>query len=73
MSRTPIMRLLPWAGADGQPCYVATDGHVGGYVSHLADRMEELQLDTGAELLDHVADLLDARPPSMSCGSVSAG
>ncbi|MFJ9408857.1 hypothetical protein [Streptomyces sp. NPDC101393] len=53
------MRLLPWAGPDGQRCYVSAD-ESGGFVSTLADQMEEVQLDTGAELLDHVTELLTA-------------
>ncbi|MFH8567462.1 hypothetical protein [Streptomyces sp. NPDC017993] len=51
------MRLLPWAGPDGQRCYVSGDDD-GGYVSRLADHLEEVQLETGAELLGHAADLV---------------
>ncbi|MFG2206959.1 hypothetical protein [Streptomyces sp. NPDC048638] len=51
------LRLLPWAGPDGQRCYVSADDG-GGYVSRLADRMEEIQLDTGAESLGHATALL---------------
>ncbi|MFF7228661.1 hypothetical protein BX264_2511 [Streptomyces sp. 2333.5] len=54
-----LLRLLPWSGADGQPCYVSADSD-GGPVSRLADRLEELQLDTAAELLDHIEELLRA-------------
>ncbi|TXC96731.1 hypothetical protein [Streptomyces sp. ISID311] len=54
-----LLRLLPWSGADGQPCYVSADSG-GGPVSRLADRLEELQLDTAAELLDHIEELLRA-------------
>ncbi|MFG2138896.1 hypothetical protein [Streptomyces sp. NPDC048650] len=39
------------------PCYVSADDG-GGYVSRLADRMEEIQLDTGAEILGHATTLL---------------
>ncbi|MFG2890188.1 hypothetical protein QOM21_17430 [Streptomyces sp. Pv4-95] len=53
------MRLLPWAGPDGQRCYVV-GGEGDGYVSQLADHLEEVQLDTGAELLGHAADLVAA-------------
>ncbi|MGW1375679.1 hypothetical protein ACWD6P_15610 [Streptomyces sp. NPDC002446] len=51
------MRLLPWAGPDGQRCYLSSDDG-GSYVSQLADEMEEVQLATGGELLDHAAALL---------------
>ncbi|MEV5479833.1 MULTISPECIES: hypothetical protein [Streptomyces] len=54
-----LLRLLPWSGPDGQRCYVSADS-CGGPVSRLADRLEELQLDTGAELLDHIEELLRA-------------
>lgn len=52
------MRLLPWNGPDGQRCYLSTD-EGGGYLSQLADDMEEAQLGTGEELLRHTADLLN--------------
>ncbi|MGP8300332.1 hypothetical protein ACTPOK_20880 [Streptomyces inhibens] len=51
------MRLLPWSGPDGQRCYLSAD-EGGGFVSNLADRMEEVQLDTGDELLGYVTELL---------------
>ncbi|MFJ4968002.1 hypothetical protein [Streptomyces sp. NPDC088755] len=50
------MRLLPWTGTDGKPCYVVGDGT--GYVSRKADEVEEIQLDMAVELLGHAADLL---------------
>lgn len=54
------MRLLPWSGPDGQPCYLSTDeSEGGGYLSRLADEMEEAQLQTGEELLRHTAELLN--------------
>lgn len=59
------MRLLPWSGPDGQRCYVSTE-EGGGFVSRLADRMEEVQLDTGEELLDHATELLAAGPAATS-------
>lgn len=55
------MRLLPWMGPDGKRCYLSTDDR-GGYLSRLADDMEEVQLDTGEELLEHAAELLSGRP-----------
>lgn len=58
-----LLRLLPWSGPDGRRCYVSADSD-GGPVSRLADRLEELQLDTGAELLDHTEELLGAHRTS---------
>ncbi|EFL25008.1 conserved hypothetical protein [Streptomyces himastatinicus ATCC 53653] len=49
-------RLLPWATAEGKPCYVIGDGT--GYVSRVADNMECVQLGMAADLLDHAADML---------------
>jgi hypothetical protein len=49
-------RLLPWAGADGKPCYLVADG--AGYVSRLADRIESVQLGMADGLLGHAAELL---------------
>lgn len=50
------MRLLPWTGTGGKPCYVVGDGT--GYVSRMADDVEIIQLDMADELLGHAADLL---------------
>ncbi|MFI7240157.1 hypothetical protein [Streptomyces cyaneofuscatus] len=50
------MRLLPWTGTGGKPCYVVGDGT--GYVSRKADEVEDIQLDMADELLGHAADLL---------------
>lgn len=44
-----LVRLLPWAGAHGQPCLLLTDGD--GTASQLADRIEEMQLALGERLL----------------------
>jgi hypothetical protein len=50
------MRLLPWAGQEGKPCYVVGDGT--GYVSRLADETERVQLGMAGDLLGHAAELL---------------
>jgi hypothetical protein len=52
-------RLLPWAGEEGKPSFLVTDGK--GYVSRLADTVEATQLDMAGDLLDHAADLLADR------------
>ncbi|MFJ8132519.1 hypothetical protein [Streptomyces hydrogenans] len=51
------LRLLPWTGPDGKPCYLSTDDE-GSHVSRLADNTEALQLGLAAALLDHVAVVL---------------
>lgn len=53
------VRLLPWAGAGGKPCYVVGDGT--GYVSRLADDVESVQLGMAGELLGHATDMLADR------------
>ncbi|MFF5841802.1 hypothetical protein ACIP4T_01430 [Streptomyces massasporeus] len=52
-------RLLPWTGADGKPCYLVGDGT--GYVSRLADEIEDVQIDMADHLLGHAAGLLRER------------
>ncbi|EFL32269.1 conserved hypothetical protein [Streptomyces viridochromogenes DSM 40736] len=52
-------RLLPWAGPEGKPCYLVGDGT--GYVSRLADDIEDLQLGMAGDLLGHAAELLAER------------
>ncbi|GAA4077480.1 hypothetical protein [Streptomyces shaanxiensis] len=53
------LRLLPWSGPEGKPCYLSTDNR-GGYMSRLADNVEALQLGTAADLLEQASDKLDA-------------
>lgn len=53
------IRLLPWTGSQGKPCYVLGDGT--GYVSRLADGIESVQLGMADDLLGHAADLLADR------------
>ncbi|NUP23766.1 MAG: hypothetical protein HOZ81_48480 [Streptomyces sp.] len=53
------VRLLPWAGEGGKPCYLDTDGT--GYVSRAADTVERVQLGMADELLEHAADMLADR------------
>ncbi|MFF9067865.1 hypothetical protein ACF09E_21190 [Streptomyces sp. NPDC014891] len=53
------LRLLPWSGPDGKPCFLSTDD-ANGHLSRLADNTEAIQLDLAAELLDHASDVLGA-------------
>ncbi|MBZ6171310.1 hypothetical protein KVH24_04530 [Streptomyces olivaceus] len=58
------LRLLPWSGPDGKPCYLSTDDS-GGYMSRLADNIEAEQLGMAADLVEQVPAVLgdrDARP-----------
>jgi hypothetical protein len=57
--RAQAARLLPWAGAEGKPCYLIGDGT--GYLSRVADGIETVQLGMAGELLDHAADMLADR------------
>ncbi|WP_055530599.1 hypothetical protein [Streptomyces graminilatus] len=49
------LRLLPWSGPEGKPCYLSTDDR-DGYMSRLADNIESVQLGTAAELLKQAAE-----------------
>ncbi|MGW6574237.1 hypothetical protein ACWGAN_18985 [Streptomyces sp. NPDC054945] len=51
------LRLLPWSGEDGKPCFLSTDDS-SGYLSRLADNTESVQLGLGSELLDHAQEVL---------------
>jgi hypothetical protein len=57
MTASDELRLLPWSGPEGKPCYLSTDDN-GGYMSRLADNIEAVQLGTAAELLEHASDTL---------------
>ncbi|MFD5373892.1 hypothetical protein ACFWJE_05600 [Streptomyces griseoincarnatus] len=53
------LRLLPWTGPDGKPCFLSTDDN-GGHMSRLADNMELVQLGMATNLLDQAVDMLAA-------------
>ncbi|MEU0831555.1 hypothetical protein [Streptomyces sp. NPDC005969] len=59
MSPTNAVRLLPWAGPEGKPCYLAGDG--AGFLSRLADNMEAAQLGLAGELIDEAQQVLEGR------------
>jgi len=59
VSPTGQLRLLPWVGPEGKPCYLAGEGT--GYLSRLADSMESAQLCLAAELLQEARRVLDGR------------
>ncbi|MFE1431108.1 MULTISPECIES: hypothetical protein [Streptomyces] len=57
-------RLLPWAGEDGKPCYLLTDGD--GPLARAADAVEAVQLSMAVGLLRHADGLLaDERASSV--------
>ncbi|MBC9731194.1 hypothetical protein [Streptomyces sp. TRM68367] len=58
-SGTGQLRLLPWAGPEGKPCYLAGDG--AGYLSRLADNTEATQLGLAGELFQEAKQVLDKR------------
>ncbi|OMI89096.1 hypothetical protein BSZ07_13550 [Streptomyces sp. M1013] len=60
MTAPDELRLLPWSGPEGKPCYLSTDDR-GGYMSRLADNVEAVQLGTAAELLEEVSETLSDR------------
>jgi hypothetical protein len=58
------LRLLPWSGPEGKPCYLSTDDK-DGYMSRLADNIEAVQLGTAAELLEQAYDTQEADPEAL--------
>ncbi|MFG2207698.1 hypothetical protein [Streptomyces sp. NPDC048638] len=63
-AQTGTVRLLPWPGPEGNPCYLLGDGT--GYVSRVADNVECVQLGMADELLDHAADMLADRKVTLA-------
>ncbi|MFB7589297.1 hypothetical protein [Streptomyces sp. NPDC056169] len=52
------LRLLPWSGPDGKPCFLST-AVPNSRLSRLADTTEAIQLNLAADLLDHAAEKLN--------------
>ncbi|MFM9368805.1 hypothetical protein [Streptomyces sp. Da 82-17] len=52
------LRLLPWSGPEGKPCYLSTDDR-DGYMSRLADNVEVVQLAAAEDLLDRATETLN--------------
>ncbi|MFF3359507.1 hypothetical protein ACFYWN_44690 [Streptomyces sp. NPDC002917] len=57
MTHHSELRLLPWSGPDGRPCFLSTDD-ANGHLSRLADNTEAIQLGLAIELLDHASAVL---------------
>ncbi|EFL40465.1 hypothetical protein [Streptomyces griseoflavus] len=51
------LRLLPWTGPDGKPCFLSTDDN-DSHMSRLADNMESVQLGMATDLLDQAVEIL---------------
>ncbi|WP_327296199.1 hypothetical protein [Streptomyces sp. NBC_01197] len=51
------LRLLPWSGPEGKPCYLSADDG-DSYLSRLADSTEAVQLGLADELLEHAPEVL---------------
>ncbi|MDX2949153.1 hypothetical protein [Streptomyces caniscabiei] len=66
------LRLLPWAGPDGKPCYLSTDDPEG-YMSRLADHIESVQLGMARELLEEARQVPDGTPMDVHKLSLLAG
>lgn len=58
--RITVVRLLPWAGAAGKPCYLSSDSS-GSYLSRLADNMEAVQLGLATDLIEEAGTVLNTR------------
>lgn len=52
------MRLLPWAGPQGKPCYLSTD-RPDSLMSRIADDIEAAQMRRGAEVVREAQAVLD--------------
>lgn len=51
------LRRLPWTTGEGKLCFLSTAGP-DSFLSRLADELEDVQLDTAAEVLEHSRSLL---------------
>ncbi|MEU2420468.1 hypothetical protein ABZ619_05325 [Streptomyces sp. NPDC007851] len=58
MTARSELRLLPWVGPEGKPCYLSTDDPEG-FMSRLADHVESIQLGMAGELLEQAPQVLD--------------
>lgn len=66
-----MLRLLPWTGPDGKPCYLRTDDEKASYVSRLADNLEAVQLGMAVKLLGYVEKVTtESRPSETELGSM---
>lgn len=52
------LRLLPWSGPDGKPCYLSTDDD-SSRLSRLADTTKAIQLGLAADLVTRALEVLN--------------
>ncbi|MFE6072113.1 hypothetical protein [Streptomyces sp. NPDC056525] len=52
------LRLLPWPGPDGKPCYLSTDDD-NSHLSRLADSTEAIQLGLATDLVTRALAVLN--------------
>ncbi|MER6479886.1 hypothetical protein [Streptomyces filamentosus] len=72
MTSRDELRLLPWSGPDGKPCFLSTDDD-SSRLSRLADALETTYLNKAAEVLDHTIELLSLpEPDTMDLRAASA-
>lgn len=57
------LRLLPWPGPEGKPCFLSTDDN-SGHLSRLADSAEAVQLGVAAELWSTPPKYSETRRPN---------
>ncbi|MFC3572934.1 hypothetical protein ACFOZ0_06510 [Streptomyces yaanensis] len=57
MKNKDELRLLPWSGPEGKPCYLSADDS-DGHMSRLADNIEAVQLGMAANLLEQALEVL---------------
>jgi hypothetical protein len=60
MDQSTSPRLLPWTTPEGKPCLLVTTGT--GFLSRMADQIEEDQLDWADVILERSADILREGP-----------
>ncbi|MER5739794.1 hypothetical protein ABT117_29555 [Streptomyces sp. NPDC002262] len=72
MTSRDELRLLPWSGPDGKPCFLSTDDD-SSRLSRLADTLETIHLDQAVEVLNHAIELLSLpEPDPMALRATSA-
>ncbi|TXS55763.1 hypothetical protein EAO77_06045 [Streptomyces sp. t39] len=58
MTAPAHLRLLPWTGPEGKPCYLSTDDRRS-FMSRLADNIESIQLGIAVNLLEQATEVLN--------------
>ncbi|TJZ45391.1 hypothetical protein FCH28_29115 [Streptomyces piniterrae] len=61
-TQSPVsrVRLLPWEGEDGNPCFLSAS-ELGGALSRIADEIEAHQLRDAADVINGAQAVLDDR------------